>query len=141
MLGCDVRRWLNRCGGLVFLPAAVAGGAVAQFAAGLVGQFLRSGLGVESGTDVAFAVQLILHGMTAGAFVVAGGFMAPRLRGGTALVLAIIGALLSLLKHVLLQLHPGWVNYCHLGAEALGGLAAAGWVWGRGRGDELRIDD
>lgn len=114
------------------LPAAVAGGAVAQFAAGLVGQFLRSGWGVESGSDVAFAVQLILHGMTAGAFVVAGGFMAPRLRGETALVLAIIGAGLSLLKHVLLPSHPGWVNYCHLGAEALGRLAAAGWVWGRG---------
>lgn len=125
---------------IVVVPTAVLGGMAAQFATGRVGQFLRSSWGVESGSNLAFSVQLILFALTAGAFVLAGGFMAPHRQARTAFLLAIAGMGFSLLKHVLLQSHPGWVNYCHLAAEAFGSLAAAGWVWGRGRKGESKIE-
>ncbi len=127
-------RWIG------VVPAAVLGGMAAQFATGRVGAWLRSGLGMESGSSGAFAVQLILFALTAGAFVLAGGFMAPHRQARTAFLLAIAAMGFSLLKHVLLQSHPGWVNYCHLAAETFGSLAAAGWVWGRGRKGKSKIE-
>jgi len=69
---------------IVVVPTAVLGGMAAQFATGRVGQFLRSSWGVESGSNLAFSVQLILFALTAGAFVLAGGFMAPHRQARTA---------------------------------------------------------
>lgn len=124
----ELLRWI------CVLPAAGVGGAAVQSLGRNVNRFVLSGWGAQSGSSVPFSLQLCVYAFSAAAFVLAGGWMAPRCRVQTALVMAILGTVLSLLKHILLQAHPGVVNYLHLSAETLGGVVAAVWMFSRKRG-------
>lgn len=114
----DLFRWI--CVPLV----SVVGGSAVQHLGGIVVRFVRSGWGAESGSQIPLLLQLCVYAIVATAFVLLGGFTAPRYRLQTAFVIAIVGILLSLFKHILLQTHPGIVNYLHLFAEAMGSLVA-----------------
>jgi|GEM_PF-4147745 len=65
-------------------------------------------------------------------FVVAGAWVAPRSPRTTASVLAVVTGVISLLTHLLMQQHVGWVNWMHFTAElmgaALGVLCVATWT-------------
>jgi hypothetical protein len=66
------------------------------------------------------------------AFVIAGAKVAPRRRSATAIVLALLGLLLSLMTHVIAQNlagnRLGIVNYTHLFAESAGVLGGAAYI-------------
>jgi len=107
------------------LPAAVVGGILVHFIVSLGRQFVLSNWTSMAGSNFALAIQLFAFAVASGAFVLAGGFTAPRYRRRTAFVLTVLGTLLSLAKHVLLQSHPGVTNYLHFAAEAIGGMGAS----------------
>lgn len=134
----ELLRWI------CVLPAAVIGGFAAQYLGSIVGRFAIDSWGAVSESHIAFSIQLLVYAIAAGAFVLAGAFTAPRNRRIAALVLAIAGTLLSLLKHVLSQSNPGTVNYLHLAAETAGAALTAAYVFylekARGRDEEPRID-
>ena len=114
----DLLRWI------CVLPAAMFGEFAARQVSGLVWRFVIDGWAGGSESNLAFAAKLMVHAVAAAGFVLAGALTAPRSRGATALVLAIVSAFLSLVIHVLGQQHPGTVNYLHLAAEATGAALA-----------------
>ncbi len=72
-------------------------------------------------------VQLLPSGL---AFSLVGALMASRSRVTTAIILAAICILLSLLQHVIGQSTPGLTNYMHATGESLGALVGVlYWVW------------
>lgn len=114
----EVLRWI------CVLPSAFLGAFVARYLGGIVGYALIHDSGMGSESSIALLAMLLVYGMGAAAFVLAGAFTAPRHRTTIGIVLAAVCAGLSLLTHVLSQSHPGRTNYLHLTAES-GGAALA----------------
>ncbi len=119
----ELLRWL------CVLPAAVTGGIAARYLGSFAGHFAIHVWGAESQSTFGFSIQLLAYALAAAAFVLAGAFTAPRNRRMTAVILAIAGAILSLLTHVLSQRHPGTTNYLHLAAESAGAALAVAYVF------------
>lgn len=119
------------------LPAAVIGGFVIRYVCGLVARVVVSGLNPSSESNITLLAQLLVYAATAAAFVLAGAFTAPRGRRTTAVILAAVSALLSLLTHVLSQRQPGMVNYLHLAAEISGAALAAGYLLFRNKPERI----
>lgn len=120
----DVLRWLS------VLPAAVLGEFITRVVGALVGGMVG---GAAAGSQATFSVQLVVYALAVAAFVLAGAYTAPSRRLIVALGLAAAAALLSLVKHVLLQDHPGAVNFGHLAAEITGAALAVAIVFDRER--------
>jgi hypothetical protein len=134
----ELLRWI--CVG----PTAVIGEIAARYLGSIVGRFAIYGWGAESQSNFAFSIQLLAYAIAAATFVLAGAFTAPRNRSITAVVLASVGTLLSLLTHVLSQRHVGTVNYLHLAAETTGAALTVAYVYYmekfRVREEEPRVD-
>lgn len=135
----EILRWF------CVLPAAVLGAFVAQFLLGAVVHVVSSGgWGSLGDSNIAYTLRLFLFYVPHNAlFVIAGAKMAPRRQLGTAIVLAILGILFSLLTHVVGQLLRGGLvgttNYAHFLAESAGALGGAGYILLQVRG-KLRQD-
>jgi hypothetical protein len=118
----DVLRWLS------VLPAAVLGEFVTRVLGalvdGMVGRVATDGLSLSPGSQTKLSIQLVVYALAVAAFVLAGTYTAPSRRRIVAIALAGIASLLSLVKHVLMQDHPGTVNYLHLAAEIAGAALA-----------------
>ena len=125
----DKLRWV------CVLPAAVVGGFIAHYFVSLGRQFVLSSWTSMVGSNFALAFHLFAFAVASGAFVLAGGFTAPRCRRRTAFVLAVLETLLSLAKHVLLQSHPGVTYYLHFAAESIGGMGGAVGMFFEGRSE------
>lgn len=110
-----VLRWL------CVLPAAALGGFAVKIIVGLALRFARQGGGVLAGSPLFALLQLVVvYVPKEAAFVIAGAAMAPRGRRATAIILAVVGIVMSLVVHVLGQRQPGIVNYTHFAAETAG---------------------
>lgn len=114
----EVLRWI------CVLPSAFLGAFVARYLGGIVGYALVHGSGLGSESSIALLAQILVYGIAAAVFVLAGALTAPRRRAIFGIVLAAVCAGLSLLTHVLSQSHPGRTNYLHLTAEAAGAALA-----------------
>src|SRR5919112_3287329 len=109
-----VIRWLRW---VCVLPAAVVGSLAAQFIAGMLGRLAVTAWGNPAESAFASYLLLRLHIPKEAGFVAAGAKMAPRGRLRTAIVLAVVRVLLSLIVHIIGQTHPGVVNYTHFAVE------------------------
>lgn len=119
----EILRWF-----CVF-PAAMLGSSIVQFIGILVWIFIRRNWESNAGSNFPFFFILPLtDAVASAAFVLAGGFTAPKYQTKTAFLLAILGTLLSLAKHILLQPGPGVINYLHFATETAGSLVAAATV-------------
>lgn len=119
----DTLRWL------LVLPAAVCGKMLVHFFLGITLQAIGyGGPGASGDSSTAFSLRLILlYVVPAGAFVVAGVMVAPRRLIVTAIVLTVLGIVLSLTTHVVGQHlagnRVGSTNYVQFAAETAGMLA------------------
>lgn len=123
-----ILRWI------LVLPAAVLAHAAVQF---IVGTMLRiaiglAGMAVRQSPFAYWLQALIYYVVSELVFVVAGAKIAPRHQSATAVTLAILGSLLSLIKHTIGQHlggnRVGVTNYLHLGLEVAGLLAGAAFI-------------
>ena len=134
----EVLRWLG------VLPAAFLGDTAVQFLFGGVVQLAGIGVGGPLG-DLGFAhaLRVFLYYVPHKAvFVVAGAKIAPRYQWRTAIGLAGLGLLLSLMTHVVGQYvrgnSLGSTNYIHLLAETAGLVAGAAYIYWQGAARDLR---
>jgi len=124
----EVLRWL------CVLPAAVLGDIAAQFvvvAAFQVASF--GGWGILGDSNIAYFLRVLLgYVPPKAAFVIAGAKMAPRYQRATAIMLALLGFLFSLMTHVISQRlagrRIGVTNYTQLFAESAGVLGGAAYI-------------
>lgn len=106
---------------IAVLPAAILGGWAAHLFCTQIVRFLISTVGLSSESAVIGFVFLVLgHLPQKVAFVVAGAEIAPHARRTTAIVLAVVAAIMSLLIHLLVQSRIGSTNFAHFTAEAIG---------------------
>jgi hypothetical protein len=118
---------------LLLLPAAW----LASIAAQVVGAFLhalRGSAGTPSSSSIGFWASAVLaYCLPELVFVIAGGWIAPRKKLPVALLLTLLGGVLSLLNHIVLQHLAGRslgpTNYTHFGLEMAGLLAGVGCIW------------
>ncbi len=114
---------------LCVLPAA----ALVRFAARLALGLLTRGAGQE--TFALLARKLVVYSVSEALFVVVGAMVAPRRQTTVALVLAALGAALSLLKHVVVQYaagnQVGSVNFTDFALDVFGLACGAAFIWMR----------
>jgi hypothetical protein len=114
-------RWLS------VLPAAF----LVRFAARLALGMLTRGAAQEM--LALLARKLVVYSVSEAVFVVVGAKVAPRRRSTVAIVLAVLGAVLSLLKHVVVQYaagnRVGSTNYTDFALEVIGLTCGATFVW------------
>jgi hypothetical protein len=120
----EVLRWLCVC------PAAVLAETVVGYLVGAVTLIVTGGWGIPGDSNFVHCLRLFLYYVQPKSiFVIAGVKTAPRQPMATAIVLSVIGILLSLVKHVVGQHLAGnnvrIVNYTHLVAESTGTLCGA----------------
>jgi hypothetical protein len=112
---------------LCVLPAA----GLVRFAARLALGLATRGAGQE--TFALLARKLIVYSVSEALFVVVGAKVAPRRQCTVALVLAALGTVLSLLKHVVVQYaagnRVGSTNFTDFGLDAMGLACGATFVW------------
>lgn len=124
----EVMRWV------LLVPAAVLAASAVELIVGGVARAAGSGGPVPwDPGSVGFWVRAVpYYVLPQFAFVVAGGRLAPRKQLAVAVLLVLVGGLLSLLKHVVGQ-HlagnsVGFVNYAHFGLELSGLVAGAAFL-------------
>jgi hypothetical protein len=114
-------RWLS------VLPAAF----LARYAARLALGLLTHGVGQEM--LAVLARKLVVYSASEAVFVVVGAMVAPRKQKTVAIVLAVLGAVLSLLKHVVVQYaagnRVGSTNYTDFALDTLGLAFGVAVVW------------
>jgi hypothetical protein len=116
------------------LPAAVLGEIVVRYAIGLCVRTAGDGGWRPFGdsTPASFLWTLLCYAPPESAFVIAGAMLAPRRPMTTAIVLAVLRFILSLMTHVVGQHlagnHVGITNYLHLFAESAGLLTGAAYI-------------
>ena len=118
----ELLRWIG------VLPAAVLGRlAVQMILGGLLRLAITAGWITPGTSELLYYFQLLVYYTPKeAAFVIAGAMMAPRRRLPTAVVLAVLAILLSLMVHILGQSNRGLINYTHFAAETLGAIGGAG---------------
>jgi hypothetical protein len=100
---------------------AVLGSIAIQFIAGIVGRIAISSWGIPAESTLVYYLLLLLRYVPKEAgFVVAGAKTAPPGRLVTAIVLAVVRVLMSLIAHIVRQTNPGVGNYTHFAAESMG---------------------
>jgi hypothetical protein len=128
----QILRWL------CVLPAA----ALAEFVVHwIVGSVLRVAVSAVPGalgeSIVADSFMVLYLAPATAAFVVVGAKVSPRRQFETAIALAVLGILLSLATHVIVQLfggnRVGFRNYMHFTAEAVGAIGGAAYVFVQAR--------
>ena len=120
----EVLRWV------CVLPAAVLGAFVVQYIVHAVVQIADYGGWDLRDSSLGYALRVfIYYVLRKAAFVIAGAKMAPRHQVATAIVLAVLGILSSLMIHIagqhLVGNYVGLVNYTHFLAESAGALGGA----------------
>ena len=120
-----VIRWLRW---VCVLPAAVVGSLAAQFIAGMLGRLAVSAWESPAESTFVSYLLLLLHIPKEAGFVVAGAKLAPRGRLRTAIVLAVVRVLLSLIVHIVGQTRPGVVNYTHFAVESTGSALGLAYI-------------
>lgn len=123
----EVLRWLG------VLPAALLGDFVVHFILGAVVHFASYGGWGTGGSNIAYVLSLFLYYVPRkSAFVIAGAKTAPRHQAPAAIVLTLLGLVLSLMIHVVGQHlagnRVGIVNYTHFVAESAGVLGGAAYI-------------
>jgi Na+-driven multidrug efflux pump len=118
----EVVRWL------LLVPAALLASSTVQFVVGaFIGAIRDSSVPLNSSSISFWAIAVPLYVLPEFVFVIAGGWIAPRKRLPVALLLMLLGGVLSLLKHVVFQHlagnRVGPTNYTHFGLEMAGLLA------------------
>jgi Na+-driven multidrug efflux pump len=118
----EVARWL------LLLPAALLASSIVTFIIGTLVHSIGNNSVPPNSASISFWVIAVpLYVLPEFVFVIAGAWIAPRQRLPVALLLMLLGGVLSLLKHVVLQ-HLGGTslgptNYTHFGLELAGLLA------------------
>ena len=106
---------------LLVLPAAILALYVAHIVIGMAAWLvLGSGSNSTPSTVIYYVQLLFYYAPKEAAFVIAGASVAPRGKGATAIVLAALAALMSLMVHLLGPHSVGVVNYTHFIAESAG---------------------
>jgi hypothetical protein len=118
----EVARWI------VLVPAALVASIAAEHILGALVQAIRGITGPTSSTAIGFwALVAPCYVLPKFVLVLTGGWIAPRKQLAVALLIALVGTILSLLQHVILQHfagnHPGPTNYTHFALETAGLLA------------------
>lgn len=121
----QLTRWLRWA---CVLPGAALGSLAIRFIAERVGLLAVSAWGRPAESTFVYYLALLLRMPAEAGFVVAGAKTAPRGRLGTAIALAIVRVLLSLLVHIVLQSNPGAVNYTHFAAESMGSALGLAYI-------------
>ena len=124
----EVVRWL------LLLPAALLASVIVTFIIGtLVRSIGNNSVPLNSSSISFWASAVPLYVLPEFVFVIVGGWIAPRKRLPVALLLMLLGGVLSLLRHVVLQHHAGTslgpTNYTHFGLEIAGLLAGVVCIW------------
>jgi Na+-driven multidrug efflux pump len=120
----EVVRWL------LLVPAALLAGSAVTFIIGAFVRAIRDSSVPLNSTSISFWASAVpLYVLPELVFVVAGGWIAPRKQLPVALLLMLLGGVLSLLRHVVLQNSPGPTNYTHFGLETAGLLAGVVCIW------------
>jgi hypothetical protein len=116
---------------LCVLPAA----GLVRFAARLALGLVTRGAGEEM--LALLARKLVVYSVSEALFVIVGAKVAPRKQSTVAIVLAALGAVLSLLKHVVVQYaagnRVGSTNIADFALEVIGLACGAAVVWVAGR--------
>jgi hypothetical protein len=106
---------------------------------------LALGLATRGAGDEMLALlarKLVVYSVSEAVFVVVGAKVAPRKQSTVAIVLAVLGAVLSLLKHVVVQYaagnRVGSTNYTDFGLDALGLACGAAIVLVADRSTRMR---
>jgi hypothetical protein len=120
-----VIRWLRW---VCVLPASVLGSIAAQFIAGMVGRLAVSAWGSPAESTFVYYLVLLLYIPKEAGFVVSGAKMAPRGRLQTAIVLAVVRVLMSLIVHIVGQATPGVGNYTHFAVESTGSALGLSYI-------------
>jgi Na+-driven multidrug efflux pump len=118
----EVVRWL------LLVPAALLASSTVTF---IIGAFVRvirgSSVPLNSSSISFWACAVPFYVLPEFVFVIAGGWIAPRKQLPVALLLMLVGGVLSFLKHVVVQHLAGHslgpTNYTHFGLEMAGLLA------------------
>lgn len=80
--------------------------------------------GAGEGAGALLARKLVVYSVSEALFVIVGAKLAPRKRSTVAFVLGILGAVLSLLKHIVVQYaagnYVGSTNYADFGMDSWG---------------------
>jgi hypothetical protein len=112
------------------LPVAVVGSIAIQFIAEIVGRIAVSSWGSPAeSTFVYYLLLLLCYIPKEAGFVVAGAKTAPQGRLLTAIVLAVMRLVMSLVAHVLRQPNPGVGNYTHFAAESMGSALGLAYIF------------
>jgi len=113
---------------LLLVPIALLASGAVQLILGVFARGIREAAGPLISTSIGFwAIAVPVYVLPEFVFVVTGGWIAPRKQSPVALVLMLVGGVLSLLKHVVLQhlagTRLGPTNFAHFGLEMAGLLA------------------
>jgi Na+-driven multidrug efflux pump len=120
----EVVRWL------LLVPAALLASSAVTFIIGAFIRAIRDSSVPPNSTSIGFWASAVpLYVLPEFVFVIAGGWIAPRKQLPAALLLLLLGGVLSLLRHVVLQNSPGPTNYTHFGLEMAGLLAGVVCIW------------
>jgi hypothetical protein len=124
----EVVRWL------LLVPAALLASSAVTFIIGALVRAIRGSSVPLNSTSIGFWASAVpLYVLPEFVFVIVGGWIAPRKQLPAALLLLLVGGVLSLLGHVVLQYHAGnslgSTNYTHFGLEMAGLLAGVVCIW------------
>jgi hypothetical protein len=122
------QKWIEVLRWLLLVPAAWLASSAVQF---IIGAFVRairnSSVPLNSPSISFWASAVPSYVLPEFVFVIAGGWIAPRKRLPVALLLMLVGGVLSVTEHVDLQHlagnRVGPTNYAHFGLEMAGLLA------------------
>ena len=122
------QKWIEVVRFLLLVPAAWLASSAVTF---IIGAFVRvvrdSSVPLNSPSISFWASAVPSYVLPEFVFVIAGGWIAPRKQLPVALLLMLLGGVLSLLKHVVLQHLAGNslgpTNYTHFGLEMAGLVA------------------
>jgi Na+-driven multidrug efflux pump len=124
----EVVRWL------LLVPAALLASSAVTFIIGAFVRAIRDSSVPLNSTSISFWASAVpIYVLPEFVFVIVGGWIAPRKQLPAALLLLLVGGVLSLLGHVVLQHHAGNslgpTNYTHFGLEMAGLLAGVVCIW------------
>jgi hypothetical protein len=122
------QRWIEVVRWLLLVPAAcLASSAVTLIIGTLVRAIRNSSVPLNSHSISFWAGAVPSYVLPEFVFVIAGAWIAPRKQRPVALLLMLLGGVLSVLQHVVLQYlagnRVGPTNYTHFGLELAGLLA------------------
>jgi hypothetical protein len=128
------QKWIEVVRWLLLVPAAWLASSTVAFLVGTVVRVIRNSSVPLNSPSISFWASAVpAYVLPEFVFVIVGAWIAPRKPLPVALLLLLLGGVLSVMQHVVLQHlagnRVGPTNYTHFGLEMAGLLAGVVYVW------------